>query len=60
MEGNLLSNFRSYSYVLKNAGGKIVVKRLKHWIFMSKEKHCKQCCVTCEYFQQCIEDGSQG
>ena len=31
-----------------------MLKRFIHWIRPHKE--CKQCCLTCPYFKDCIKD----
>lgn len=34
-----------------------MLKRIKLWLFTDREiKHCKHCCLTCEWFEDCIKD----
>lgn len=30
-----------------------MVTRLIYWIFQSRKKHCRCCCLTCKYFEEC-------
>nr|DAM89381.1 MAG TPA: hypothetical protein [Caudoviricetes sp.] len=30
-----------------------MVIRLIYWIFESRKKHCRCCCLTCKYFKEC-------
>nr|DAH48105.1 MAG TPA: hypothetical protein [Caudoviricetes sp.] len=32
------------------------MKRLIHWIFKSRKKQRRHCCMTCRYWDMCVEN----
>lgn len=34
-----------------------MIKRIFHWIFASRKKQCRHCCINCQYFTECEKDG---
>ena len=30
--------------------------RFIHWIFHSRRKMCRSCCLRCKYFEECREE----
>lgn len=35
---------------------RIMVKRFLHWVFKSRRKMCRSCCLFCKFFDQCEGD----
>nr|DAZ30113.1 MAG TPA: hypothetical protein [Caudoviricetes sp.] len=31
----------------------ILLRKLLYWIFQSRKKHCRCCCLVCPYFEEC-------
>ena len=34
-----------------------MIERIKHWIRESRRKHCRHCCIWCEYYDICSSEG---
>jgi hypothetical protein len=33
-----------------------MMERFLHWILKARKKHCKHCCMVCEYYNVCRLD----
>lgn len=52
-DGTVGSCYGTREEAIELEGDERMIERLKHWIFKSRKKHCRCCCLTCKYFEEC-------